>query len=259
MPLNYDQIIAGVRLDLLEPDEWRPGDDFIMQKAGDVVQELLTDSANTLAEWALRKTEHTQAQGEQQLVLADAVQMGKPVRVEVFDPYNTRLRPGKVELLGVHNRDSFPGGYDAASFYRVAEDQAPVLDFLQPATQQRSIRIWWEWGELPFAAKASVLPVQHPAHRLVRVLTSLATISAAWWSALAQGLTEAQAEKAMEPRRLAITGNALNGTGLAGQAAQMRQTWDNYKWANREAGEGLMIGYAEEYEQLSRSDYWFRW
>lgn len=256
MPFDYDQLIAGVRLDLLEPDEWRPSDDFILQKAGDVVQALVTESANTQAEWAQRSTEATQGQNEQELILNNiGSDYGKPVRVEVFDPQRPRLRPTKVELLGIHNRDSVPSGLDAASFFR-REDGTPVLRFLEPAVRQRELRIWWEWGELPGVALGSIMPVIHPLHRYTRVLTSLACVGTAWWSALAANLDEAKAEVAMQPRRAAIVGDALKGAGLAGQAVQMREAWSNYKWSSRQAGEGYIGGYADEFEQYSRSDLW---
>ena len=98
---------------------------------------------------------------------------------------------------------------------------------------------------------AQVADLALPAVASPAAKAAVASLGACEWSALAQGLSPADAEKVFVGRRAALEG------GLLKQEAEHADAFDGWTWNNREAGTGFLPGYADDFEQFSQnSEQW---
>ena len=244
---QYDRAIADIRLTLQEPDNYAPSDDFLMQKLADVCQLLHIQANNTGTGWSNRSMEITLGANETEYTIAAGQTYGKPVRLHTYDPTNARVQTCKIELVDRREMEAFRG-VDAAIYYFDAETWQPKLEFLQPWPETRYLRLWWESGEIKTPNLGDRLPVNGPFHRYAVIKAAVASIGACEWSALANGLAPADAEKAFEMRRRALESR------LEKQEIEFAQAFDSWIWNNREVGTGHIPGYADDFEQASQND-----
>lgn len=244
MPFQYDQAIADIRLALQNPDNSAPTDDLIMQKLADVCQLLHVQLNNTGTGWSNRPTEISLGANEREYTLNAGQTFGKPVRLHTYDPANPRIETRKIELIDRRDMEAFRGT-DSAIYYIDAETRQPKLEFLQLWPEARTLRIWWESGEIKDPNLGDLLPVNSPFHRYAVIKAAIATIGACEWAMLAQKLTPAEAEKAFEARRSALEKRLIR------QETEFAEAWNSYIWNNRESGTGYIPGYADDFEQFS--------
>lgn len=247
---QYDRAIADIRLTLQEPDAFAPSDDFLMQKLADVCQLLHIQANNTGTGWSNKSTEVSLGANQIEYAISAGQTYGKPVRLHTYDPTNPRIETRKIELVDRREMEAFRG-VDAAIYYLDAETRQPKLEFLQPWPQARTLRLWWESGEIKDPNLGDALPVNGPFHRYAVIKASVAAIGACEWSALAKGLAPAEAEKAFEARRRALESR------LEKQEIEYAQAFDSWIWNNREVGTGHIPGYADDFEAFSQQpDLW---
>lgn len=247
---QYDRAIADIRLALLQPDNFAPSDDYLMQQLANVCQLLHIQAANTGVGWSNRSTEITLGANEREYTIAAGQTYGKPVRLHSYDPTNARIETKKIELIDRPVMEAFRGT-DSAIYYLDAETQQPKLEFLQLWGETRYLRLWWETAEIKDPNLGDKLPVNGPFHRYAVLKAAVASLGACEWSALAQGLSPADAEKVFVGRRAALEG------GLLKQEAEHADAFDGWTWNNREAGTGFLPGYADDFEQFSQnSEQW---
>lgn len=250
MPFNYDQAIADIRLALLEPDNFAPTSDLLMQKLADVCQLLHLQVSNTAIGWSNYSTEITLGANEREYTIAAGQTYGKPVRLHSYDPTNPRIETKKIELIDRNVMEAFRGT-DSAIYWFDAETRQPKLEFLQLWSEVRYLRLWWETGEIKTPNLGDTMPVNGPFHRYAVIKAAIAALGACEWSALAKGLPPAEAEKVFEARRKSLE------VRLVKQELEFAATFDQWIWNNRETGTGHIPGYADDFEQFSHQpDLW---
>lgn len=256
MPFQYDQALSDIRVALQEPDNYAPSDDLLMQKLADVCQLLHLQANNTGTGWSNRSTEITVGANEREYTIAAGQTYGKPVRLHSYDPTNPRIETIKIELIDRRDMEAYRGT-DSAIYYLDSETRQPKLEFLRLWPETRYLRLWWESAEVKNPNLGDLLPVNSPFHRYAVLKAAIAAIGACEWSALAQGLAPAEAEKAFEARRLALEKRLLR------QETEYAVTFDQWIWNNRETGVGWIPGYGDEFEAMSQQpDLWIwggRW
>ena len=253
MPINFDRLIGEVRTDLLNPDDYGPSDDFILQKAGDVIQNRHMEQQNTGVGWSMGSYDiRTQAGLPSYTVGLDA-QFGKPVRIHTIDPSDPYHVTRKVDIVDRQQVDNYYQGSDRAfvgaehhtAVLAVVEWQAgqPRITFIPTPNGAASYRVWYDVGEVADPTLGAILPVSPPLHRYIRISTSSACVPAASW----QRLLGSNAAK-MEPERKMALMERQQGVimgGLVRQEAQFAAAYEDYIQTSFQPGTGSPHGYAD--------------
>jgi len=250
--LDYDRLIAEVRLDLDQPDAHAPGMDLILQKAGDVAQLRHSEQQNTGAGWSLRSYDITTQPGQPSYSLGGP-EYGKPVRVHTIDPNNSFHATRKLDMTNRQDVDQLWRGETrarAGGAAHTAVAAIPYWEYNQPKLELVPIpngnaryRIWFETGEIPEPRLGDTLPVNSPFHRYLRISAAIACLRYCWWSRLlgteAAGVNPLDAMKAMQAYQAQIE------DGLLKQEAEFRRAFEDYITTAFQAGTGEPNGYGD--------------
>jgi hypothetical protein len=253
MPINYDRLIAEVRMDLNQPDDNQPSDDLILQKAGDVVQNRHLDQQNTGVGWSIGSKDITTQPGQPSYSLGLDAQFGKPTRVHTIDLANRYHTNRKIDFIERQDQDMLYQGPETAvvgSGYHTAacvifewQNGQARMNIVPTPNGIATYRVWYETGELPEPTLGSLIPVASPFHRFFRISTSIACLGYCNWARLL-GLNATK----MDPERVMAIMERQAGRiepGLLKQEVEFRETFEEYIQTAWQTGTGQPHGYGD--------------
>jgi hypothetical protein len=251
--LNYDRLIAEVRMDLNQPDDFAPSDDLILQKAGDVAQNRHLEQQNTGVGWSIGSKDIQTQPGQPSYSIGLDSLFGKPTRVHTIDPSNRFHVSRKIDFAERQDQDVLYQGPElsiiGSSYHTAAcvifewQNGQARASFLPTPNGVASYRIWYETGELPEPTLGALIPVSSPFHRYLRISTSIACMGHCHWSRLL-GPNAAK----MEPERVMTIMERAAGRlepGLFKQEAEFREIFEDYIQTAWQTGTGQPHGYAD--------------
>lgn len=252
---DYDRLISEVWEDCGKPERHSPGDDLIMQKAGDVAQLLVNELANTPQGWSQRFHDLT-VQPNQAIYQIPVEPFSKPVRIHTIDADDPFHVTRKVEWTERQQQDEFYRGpttaltgwpHHTASLMIFFWDQqtppAPLtatpqrlvaqLEVIPVPVEAAAYRIWYIANPIPEPSQNTIAPVPAEWFRYWRIKTSLATLRYCYWRGKDEKATEQQIAK-LEP-------------ALMMQVSEYKTAWDQFKLTSRVSGSQEATPYAAWY------------
>jgi hypothetical protein len=252
---DYDRLISEVWEDCGKPEHHAPGDDLIMQKAGDVAQLLVNELANAPPGWSQRFHD-LDVVANQAIYPLPIEPFSKPVRIHTIDPDDIYHVTRKVEWCERQNLDEFYFGQTTAltgwpkhtaRLMVISWDQQTPPPPLAP-TPQRLVaqlevapvpieaaryRIWYNTGAIPEPSQNTVAPIPAEWYRYWRIETSLLTLRYCHWKGRDQ-VARKDEIATIEPV-------------LLRQSKQFKDAWELFKLTNKVGGSQEPNAYAEWY------------
>jgi len=211
--MNYDRLIADIRLDLDSPDQHQPSDDAIMLAVADISQLLDVKAQNTGEGWSVQYQDLSVGPGNSIYPLAFP-SFGKPVRIHSIEPGNRLHWTRKVDIISRQDIENyyegptgpFSGGgndrWNTACVVASWTNSQPFLEFIPEPNTAVQWRVWYETGAIPEPALGGQIPVQDPFHRYVRLRASISLLGKCHWSKfLGDNAAKMDPEKVMKMMR----------------------------------------------------------
>jgi hypothetical protein len=244
--VNYDRLIADIKLDLDHPDDNQPSDDAIMLAIADIAQLLDVKAQNTGEGWSVTYQDLTVGPNVNPAVYAlQWANFGKPVRIHTIDPSNPLHWSRKIQIIDRQDIENAydgpvapPGGekHNASAVVIYWENGAPMAEFIPVPNQNAQYRFWFETGEIAEPAIGGGIPVQGPFHRYVRIRAALQLLGKCYWSRLLGPMAAA-----MDPERIMKVMSAhaerLRGD-LMPTEAEFRRAYEDYIATAHQSGSG---------------------
>lgn len=264
--MNYDRLIADIRLDLDSPDQHQPSDDAVMLAVADISQLLDVKAQNTGEGWSVAYQDLPVSAG-QPIYALSFPDFGKPVRIHTIEPGNRQYWTRKVEIVDrqdVENYYDGPvggpvdpyGGGAGAERWKAAcavvywTTGQPSIEFIPVPNTSCQYRIWYETGEIPEPSPGGSVPVQLPFHRYVRVRAALALLGKCHWSKLlGENAARMDPEKVM--KMMADHAERQRGD-LVPVEIEYRKAYEDYIATSQQSG----TGYGNPYGGWSE-DCWY--
>lgn len=237
MRIDYNRLIAEVRMDCQYPDPHKPADDLIMMMAGDVAQAMMNRMGNAPPGWSQRYFD-LQVQGNEDTYEVSEADFSKPVRIHTIDPGNPNHATRKIDDCDMQNVDEFYRGPVQA---QSAGHSAEVMVFSRQGSAIRVIvvpkpldsvfyRIWFNTGVIADPNKGGNAPVPQEFFRYLRAQVSDAVLGHCRWGGALNRETLEAAQDSINKRL------ALN-----------KREWDSFVLTNSVTGSTKPVGYADWY------------
>lgn len=254
--MNYDKLLADIRLDLDSPDDIQPSDDQIMLAVADIAQLLDVKAQNTGEGWSVTYQDlHVSANNA--VYALQWANFGKPVRVHTIDSSNRNHVTRKIDVIDRQDIENYYSGsaqplggekHNAAAVVVYWENGAPQAEFIPQPGQSAAYRFWFETGEIPEPSLGGSIPVQSPFHRYVRIRAAIQLLGKCRWSRI---LGEKAAD--MEPERVIKLSSAHSErirADLVPTEMEFRKAYEDYIASAHQSGSSYGVpygGWMEDY------------
>lgn len=251
---DYKSMIAGVWLDLDDPDIHRPRLDLIMQRCGDVGQELHNDLQNTAFGWSVSSVTIA-VNNYATRYLVPAPNYGKAIRLSATPRSNLDLRPFDIDIVNRQTVHAFSsGGYVPGSSWNFsgiwfAGDTVAIVEFENGNAyveffgaidaDNYDYKLWYDVGRINDSQLTDLfLPQAQAFHPYARLKISLGLIGYCCWGRLTVDDKEKDL-KTMRQARQDLRGDLML------QVASNKPSWDIFKLSGVEGGDERALGYGD--------------
>jgi len=238
MRIDYNRLIAEVRLDCQDPDPQKPTDDVIMMNAGDVAQAMMNRLANSPPGWSQRYFDLQVGPGDGIFRITE-MDFSKPVRIHTIDPSDPNHVTRKIDDCDMQNVDEFYRGPTKA--YSARKHSAEIMVFRKeggetfvhviPEPSEAAIyRIWFNTGAINDPRKGDSAPIPPEFFRYLRSQVSSIVLGHCRWGGVMNADIMAAAEDSIE-KKLTLS----------------KPEWDRFVLTNSVTGSTSPRGYADWY------------
>lgn len=240
---TYSQIIAQVRMLLIEPSPYRPGEPYVFQHLKHNAQLLFNQGINAPPSWCLAYTDVFVSEGAGDTYLISATNFGKDTLVHTIDDTDPNHVERPIRRMSVQS--SLLGGNDpyayASNFTQqgIKHGAQTFIFWREPAgairvkvmpkpDQDATYRIWYETNEPDMTSLGNTFEIP-AAFSLLCIKTAFDCLPGTEWC----GYT--QAENSEKRKELSLT--------LGAAAAEHRTEWRRYISTDRTTGRVLATGF----------------
>jgi hypothetical protein len=235
MRIDYERLIAEVRIDCQYPDPHAPTDDLLMMLAGDVVQTMMNRLGNVPPGWSQGYFD-LPVSANQPTYDITVGNFSKPVRIHTIDPGNPLHVTRKIDDCDWQNVDEFyrgpelaqASGHSARVMVLWREGAAQRVTILPTPIAPVQYRFWFNTGAIADPNRGQNTPIPSEFFRHLRVQVSSAVLGHCRWGSV-------------------VDKDRVNGIqdSLTKRLSLAQQEWDRFVLTNSVAGTTSPSGYAD--------------